>query len=89
MSAIPEDFIRKTARLSDEVTRAFPNSRKIYVKGSRADIRVPMREVEQADTPASFGSERNPRLGSGGVGILSSLRGRVRPSVVSGSPIRT
>jgi phosphomethylpyrimidine synthase len=62
MSAIPEDFIRKTARLSDEVTRAFPNSRKIYVKGSRADIRVPMREVEQADTPASFGSERNPPI---------------------------
>jgi phosphomethylpyrimidine synthase len=60
MSAIPEDFIRKTARLSDEVTRPFPNSRKIHVQGSRPDIRVPMRQVEQADTPASFGSEQNP-----------------------------
>ena len=62
MSAIPEDFIRKTARLSDEVTRPFPSSRKIYVQGSRPDIRVPMRQVEQADTPASFGSEQNPPI---------------------------
>jgi phosphomethylpyrimidine synthase len=60
MSAIPEDFINKTARLSDEVTRPFPNSTKIYVQGSRPDIRVPMREVAQADTPASFGAEQNP-----------------------------
>jgi phosphomethylpyrimidine synthase len=62
MSAIPEDFIRKTARLSDEVTRPFPNSSKIHVQGSRTDIRVPMRQVEQADTPASFGSEQNPPI---------------------------
>jgi len=62
MSAIPEDFIRKTARLSDEVTRPFPSSRKIHVPGSRPDIRVPMRQVEQADTPASFGSEKNPPI---------------------------
>ncbi len=62
MSAIPEDFIRKTARLSDEVTRPFPSSRKIHVQGSRPDIRVPMRQVAQADTPASFGSEQNPPI---------------------------
>jgi len=60
MSAIPEDFIKKTARLSDAVTRPFPNSTKIHVQGSRPDIRVPMREVAQADTPASFGAEQNP-----------------------------
>src|SRR3569832_2461134 len=40
MSAIPDDFIRKTARLSAEVTRPFPNSKKIYVQGSRSDVRV-------------------------------------------------
>jgi len=60
MSAIPEEFIRKATQLSDEVTRPFPNSSKIYVTGSRPDIRVPMRQVSQADTPASFGSEKNP-----------------------------
>ena len=35
MSAIPNEFVQKTARLSDEVTKPFPNSRKVYVEGSR------------------------------------------------------
>jgi hypothetical protein len=35
MSAIPEDFIRKTSQLSEAVTRPFPNARKVYVTGSR------------------------------------------------------
>ena len=39
-----------------------PNSRKIYVTGSRPDIRVPMREISQADTPTSFGGEQNPPI---------------------------
>ena len=60
MSAIPDDFVKKTTELSADVTRPFPNSRRIYVEGSRPDIRVPMREVSQADTPASFGVEKNP-----------------------------
>ena len=62
MSAIPEDFIKKTTALSDEVTRPFAGARKIYVAGSRPDIRVPMREIEQAPTPASFGAEENPPI---------------------------
>ncbi|MCK5918772.1 MAG: hypothetical protein KAG34_10110, partial [Cocleimonas sp.] len=44
MNAIPETFIKKTAELSKEVTQPFTNSRKIYVEGSRPDIRVGMRE---------------------------------------------
>ena len=39
-----------------------PNSRKIYVSGSRDDIRVPMREISQADTPTQFGGEQNPAI---------------------------
>jgi phosphomethylpyrimidine synthase len=62
MSAIPEDFVKKTASLSEEVTRPFYNSRKIYVRGSRADIRVPMREISQEPTSASFGEEENPPI---------------------------
>ncbi|RDH85399.1 MAG: phosphomethylpyrimidine synthase ThiC [endosymbiont of Escarpia spicata] len=62
MSAIPEDFIKKTASLSEEVTRPFLKSKKIYVEGSRADIRVPMREIEQDPTAASFGAEENPPI---------------------------
>ncbi|MCB1924821.1 MAG: phosphomethylpyrimidine synthase ThiC, partial [Gammaproteobacteria bacterium] len=62
MSAIPEDFINKTNALSDEVTRPFAGARKVYVTGSRADIRVPMREIAQAPTAASFGAEENPPI---------------------------
>ncbi|HEC16804.1 MAG TPA: phosphomethylpyrimidine synthase ThiC [Sedimenticola sp.] len=62
MSAIPEEFVRKTARLSEEITRPFPGSRKIYVQGSRPDLRVPMREISQSDTSGIFGSEKNPPI---------------------------
>ena len=62
MSAIPEDFIQQTLRLSEEVTQPFSNSRKIYVEGSRPDIRVPMREISQTDTPSNFGAEKNPPI---------------------------
>ena len=62
MSAIPEEFVRRTAELSEEVTRPFACSRKVYVEGSRPDIRVGMREIEQADTAASFGAEKNPPI---------------------------
>ncbi|MGD2081640.1 MAG: phosphomethylpyrimidine synthase ThiC [Chromatiales bacterium] len=62
MSAIPEEFARKTAELSEEVTRPFPASRKIHVQGSRADLRVPMREIAQAETHSSDGVERNPPI---------------------------
>jgi phosphomethylpyrimidine synthase len=60
MSAIPDDVIASTARLSEEVTRPFPNARKVYVQGSRADIRVPMREVRQTPTVTNAGLEPNP-----------------------------
>jgi phosphomethylpyrimidine synthase len=62
MSAIPEEFINKTKSLSQEVTRPFPKSQKIYVQGSRPDIRVPMREISQDPTAASFGAEENPPI---------------------------
>ena len=63
MSAIPEDFVRKTAKLSEEVTRPFPNSRKVYVPGSRPDIRVPVREISQDPTHTADGSvEENPPI---------------------------
>ncbi len=62
MSAVPEDFLRRTAALSEEATKPFPRSRKIYVEGSRPDIRVPMRMVEQSPTPGQFGEEENPPI---------------------------
>jgi phosphomethylpyrimidine synthase len=62
MSAIPEEFVKKAARLSAEVTRPFTNSRKTFVQGSRADIRVGMREIQQTDTPLNEGVEKNPPI---------------------------
>ena len=49
--------------MSERSTAAFPHSTKIHVEGSRPDIRVPMREITQSDTPARFGaSEKNPPM---------------------------
>jgi len=59
-SSIPEEFIKNTAKLSEDVTRPFRNSRKVYVTGSRPDIRVGMREIDQDNTPDSMGFEVNP-----------------------------
>ena len=62
MSAIPEEFVLKAGKLSAEVTQPFPGSQKVYVQGSRPDLRVGMREIRQADTAASFGAETNPPI---------------------------
>jgi phosphomethylpyrimidine synthase len=62
MSAISHEFVHRAARLPEDMTRPIAGSRKIYVEGSRAGVRVPMREIGQADTPASFGAQKNPPI---------------------------
>ncbi|MBW3114812.1 MULTISPECIES: phosphomethylpyrimidine synthase ThiC [Bacillaceae] len=42
-----------------ELKSQFTNSKKVYVRGSRPDINVPMREIEQSKTKAAFGEEEN------------------------------
>ena len=59
MNAHPK-FIATTAHVDEAAVQPLPRSRKVYVEGSRADIRVPMREISQTDTPAAFGAEANP-----------------------------
>src|SRR5258706_15288748 len=62
MSANPK-FLSATAQVDEAAVKALPNSRKIHVTGSRPDIRVPMREITQSDTPAAFGAaESNPPI---------------------------
>jgi len=61
MNANPK-FLSATATVDEAAVKPLPNSRKVYVEGSRPDIRVPMREITQADTPASFGFEANPPI---------------------------
>src|SRR3569623_1092848 len=61
MNAIPK-FLAATAHVDEAAVQPLPNSRKIYVQGSQPDIRVPMREISQADTPLMFSGEN----GAGG-----------------------
>jgi phosphomethylpyrimidine synthase len=61
MNANPK-FLAATAQVDEAAIRPLPNSRKVYVTGSRPDVRVPMREITQSDTPAAFGAEPNPPI---------------------------
>ncbi len=61
MNANPK-FIAATAAVDDAAIVPLPRSRKVYVTGSRPDLRVPMREIAQSDTPSAFGAESNPPL---------------------------
>uniref|UniRef100_UPI00333FA8C4 phosphomethylpyrimidine synthase ThiC n=1 Tax=Castellaniella defragrans TaxID=75697 RepID=UPI00333FA8C4 len=55
-------FLAAQARVDGAAVEPLPQSRKIYETGSRPDIRVPFREISQADTPTLFGGEKNPPL---------------------------
>jgi phosphomethylpyrimidine synthase len=55
-------FVNELAQVDQAATQPFPRSRKVYIEGSRPDIRVPMREISQSDTPAGMGAETNPPL---------------------------
>jgi phosphomethylpyrimidine synthase len=61
MNANPK-FLSATATVDADAVKPLPNSRKIFVAGSRPDIQVPMREISQSDTTASFGAEKNPPI---------------------------
>jgi phosphomethylpyrimidine synthase len=62
MSANPRDELRDPARLGEAVTRPYPGSRKLYVEGSRPDLRVAMREILQSPTPGVEGPVENPPI---------------------------
>ena len=56
----PENaFLSSSAQVDAAAIAPLPNSRKVYVTGSRPDIRVPQREISLADTPTNMGGEKN------------------------------
>ncbi|SFX75767.1 phosphomethylpyrimidine synthase ThiC [Marinospirillum alkaliphilum] len=61
-SSFSSRFLKETAQVDAASVQPLPNSRKVYVEGSRPDIRVPMRAISQADTPVQFGVEQNPDI---------------------------
>ncbi|MDR2240950.1 MAG: phosphomethylpyrimidine synthase ThiC [Zoogloeaceae bacterium] len=57
-----EPFAAAAAHVDAAAIQPLPCSRKIYVTGSRPDLRVPMREISQSDTPTAMGGEANPPI---------------------------
>ncbi len=55
----PETSAEMHRAQDTDAQKSFPNSRKIYIEGSRSDIRVPMREIALSPTQASVGEEEN------------------------------
>jgi phosphomethylpyrimidine synthase len=62
MSANPEHFLDRITDLDDRTRYEFSGSQKVYVQGSRPDIKVPMREIQLSDTQTEKGREKNPPI---------------------------
>jgi len=66
MNAVLKDpvavFTAATASVDAAAILPLPNSRRIFVEGSRPDIQVPMREISQADTHTTAQPEKNPPI---------------------------
>jgi phosphomethylpyrimidine synthase len=62
MNAIPEEVLHEAVTAKRASIQPFAASEKIYIEGSRPDIRVPMRKIAQSDTPTGFGAEKNPPI---------------------------
>jgi phosphomethylpyrimidine synthase len=60
--AVNPQFLAATASVDQSAVAPFPNSEKVYVTGSRGDIRVPFRRIHQDDTPSMMGAESNPPI---------------------------
>lgn len=56
------EFAAASAHVDKAAIAQLPNSQKVYVQGSRPDIRVPMRKIEQDPTPTDMGGEENPAI---------------------------
>src|SRR5690242_13941494 len=54
------EFIAHDAQIDADLRKPFAHSSKMYIQGSRPDLHVPMRKIEQADTPTQGPQETNP-----------------------------
>ena len=59
MSVQHQKNLSESAQVDQQSVQPFPRSQKVYVQGSRPDIRVPMREISLDVTPTAFGGEIN------------------------------
>ena len=54
------ETLKKMSNVDESFIKPLPNSRKIYVQGSRADIQVPMREITLTDTIGELAEKNDP-----------------------------
>ena len=62
MNAKTEHLLEKISRLDTSGQEHYPSSCKVYVEGSRADLKVPMREISLTATQTESGIEENPPI---------------------------
>ena len=62
MSAISDSLLSSSAKVDEEIRKPIPNSKKIYIKGSRSDLSVPMREIACSQTQTKQGPEKNAAI---------------------------
>ena len=62
MNAKSEHLLEKISQLDTGGQQHYPRSRKVYVEGSRADLKVPMREISLTATQTESGIEENPPI---------------------------
>jgi len=62
MNAKSEHLLEKISQLDTSGQQHYPKSRKVYVEGSRADLKVPMREISLTATQTESGIEENPPI---------------------------
>lgn len=62
MKTIPLSPLNQLAQVDANAIEPFPNSKKIYVQGSKSSIQVPMREIAVSSTITSAEPEPNPSV---------------------------
>jgi phosphomethylpyrimidine synthase len=62
MNALPETFVHDAVTAKRAAIQPFAASQKVYIQGNRPDLRVPMRQISQSDTPTGRGVEKNPPI---------------------------
>lgn len=61
MKTVPE-FTATDAQIDVDLRTPLANSSRVYIEGSRADLRVPMRKIKQSDTSTQGPQEANPPI---------------------------
>src|SRR5690606_16889478 len=59
---LKEQIFTRSAELSSAAREPFPNSKKVYVEGKQAGVRVAMREIALSATQTAQGPEHNPAI---------------------------